>query len=196
VGKYLWLSTKITYSDESHSYTVPYTDPSWAKAIGEMDSLKKDFETIQKQVDSAIDTWYLEGDPTAEDFINPWLRDDFDDDADDSYHVGDLYYDKNTGLSYRFLYDDPNEEDGVEETVYFWQLIPDGHLSAALGTIVGLQTEIDGKATVYYGDEANLDGVRVGDLWIKSDGSFYECTSVSGAQPTWSLASFSPQTIT
>jgi hypothetical protein len=82
-----------------------------------LNNADKLIEALQNEVDSVIETWYLPGNPTAEGFANPW------EDADE-YHIGDLYYDTESGYSYRFLVDDSGN--------YSWTQLSDNELSAAL----------------------------------------------------------------
>ena len=180
-NQYLWIRTKITYSNGNEEYTEPYCDSSWKIAADgvstlteRLDNADKLIEALQNEVDSVVETWYLPGNPTAEDFVNPW------EDADE-YHVGDLYYDTESGYSYRFLVDESGN--------YSWTQLSDNELSAALQQIKTLQTTVDGKVTVYYGEKpatANVD-----DMWVDNNGNFYQYIEISTGVYEWSLASYS-----
>ena len=184
--QYLWVCVETVYSDNSKSYSVPYTDQNWktaADAVKSMESsfgaLSKQVEMLQDEVDSAIETWYYNGKPDESDETGtypwgttntyPWGEDE------PATHVGDLYYDTNTGYSYRFLYD---TDDSTPEKGYVWMRISDSDITAALGQIDDLKTVVDGKVTIYYDEtdpSENADyTIEVDDLWIKPDGNFYQ----------------------
>lgn len=194
-GKYLWIRTEITYSNSVVEYTDPYCDSSWKAAADgvsqlseRIDGVDELIEALQKEVDGAIETWYLEGDPTTIDFINPWPSEDTNEE-----HVGDLYFDTKTGKSYRYFKD-------VE--TYKWQIITDSELTQAMKDIQVLQTEVDGKVTIYYdATEPALDKVNIDDLWIKPDGNFYQCTGTIDedgkvTNKKWELANITIDTVT
>ena len=188
---YLWIRTKIIYTKGKVEYTTPYCDSSWKAASDGVAGLNKDIEeihatmkTMQGQIDGAIETWYLDGDPTAEGFVNPWARDleGGDTDALKEKHVGDLYFDTETGKSYRYF---GNSTDG-----FAWTPITDTELSEALTDIRNLQTEVDSKVTIFYGDQAfsgqNPPTPNQDDMWVKDDGSFWQYKDTS-----WTLSSYS-----
>jgi hypothetical protein len=194
-GKYLWIRTEITYSNGAVEYTDPYCDSSWKAAADgvsqlseRIDGVDELIEALQKEVDGAIETWYLEGDPTVDGFVNPWPSEDTNEE-----HVGDLYFDTKTGKSYRYF------KDG--ET-YKWQIITDSELTQAMKDIQDLQTEVDGKVTIYYdATEPALDKVNIDDLWIKPDGNFYQCTGTIDedgkvTNKKWELANITIDTVT
>jgi hypothetical protein len=75
-GKFLWIRTKVTYYDETRNpstwveYTAPYCDSSWKAAADgvlslseRIDGVDELIEALQKEVDGAIETWYMAGDP-------------------------------------------------------------------------------------------------------------------------------------
>ena len=180
-NQYLWIRTKIGYSNGNEEYTEPYCDSSWKVAADgvstlteRLDNADRLIEALQNEVDSVIETWYLPGSPTADGFVNPW------EDADE-YHVGDLYYDTESGYSYRFLVDESGN--------YSWTQLSDNELSAALQQIKTLQTTVDGKVTVYYGEKPTT--ANVDDMWVDSDGNFHQYIEISTGVYEWSLASYS-----
>lgn len=182
-GSYLWIRTAITYSNNTTEYTDPYCDSSWKAAADGVSKLNERIDgvdsliaALQNEVDSVIETWYLPGNPTAQGFKNPW------EDADE-YHIGDLYYDIDSGYSYRFL------QKTTDPVTYEWTRLSDNEFSAALEQIKTLQTTVDGKVSIYYGEapaSANVD-----DLWVDSEGNFYQYIKKSDGTYEWSLASYS-----
>lgn len=186
-GTYLWVRTKITYSNGGVEYTSPYCDSSWKAAADGVAGLNKDIENInsamnkmQAEIDGAIETWYLEGDPTAPSFENPWKKEEGDTSEVREKHIGDLYFDTNTGKSYRYF------KDG---STYKWQIISDQALSQAIADINNLRTDVDNKVKIFYGNEDPVNP-RTDDMWIKDDGSFWQYTGT-----TWVLSSYSIETV-
>ena len=186
-GNYLWIRTKITYSDNGVEYTSPYCDSSWKAAADGVAGLNKDIESInsamnkmQAEIDGAIETWYLPGDPTATGFENPWKKEEGDTSEVREKHIGDLYFDTNTGKSYRYF------KDG---STYKWQIISDAALSQAIADINNLRTDVDNKVKIFYGNEDPVNP-RTDDMWIKDDGSFWQYTGT-----TWVLSSYSIETV-
>ena len=186
-GNYLWIRTKITYSDNGVEYTSPYCDSSWKAAADGVAGLNKDIESInsamnkmQAEIDGAIETWYLEGDPTAPNFENPWKTEEGDTNEVREKHIGDLYFDTNTGKSYRYF------KDG---STYKWQIISDEALSQAITDINNLRTDVDNKVKIFYGNDEPVNP-RIDDMWIKDDGSFWQYTGTD-----WVLSSYSIETV-
>lgn len=115
-------------------------------------------DAIQEQIDGELDTWYYAGVPTLNNApANTWTTDQLKND-----HVGDLYYDKNTGYAYRFLYDDENE-------IYYWKQIHDDAISEALRIASEAQDTADGKRRVFICDSSHHTPTLPydeGDLWV------------------------------
>lgn len=204
-GKYLWIRTKITYSDPTATpstwveYTAPYCDSSWQAAADgvlslseRIDGVDELLEALQKEVDGAIETWYMAGDPNKLSRY-PWYDSSLTVQDTEAEHEGDLYFDTDSGKSYRFF----KQQDGT----YKWQVITDSELTQAMQDIQNLQTEVDGKVAIYYNETApSVDSVHIDDLWIKPDGNFYQCTGtiVDGKETNkkWELASVSIDAVT
>lgn len=190
-GNYLWIRTKITYSDNGVEYTSPYCDSSWKAAADGVAGLNKDIDSInsamnkmQAEIDGAIETWYLPGDPTATDFKNPWEKEEGDTSEVREKHIGDLYFDTNTGKSYRYF------KDG---STYKWQIISDQALSQAIADINNLRTDVDNKVKIFYGNK-KPSNPSVDDMWIKDDGSFWQCIRTDTGTD-WVLSSYSIETV-
>lgn len=190
-GNYLWIRTKITYSDNGVEYTSPYCDSSWKAAADGVAGLNKDIESInsamnkmQAEIDGAIETWYLPGDPTATGFENPWKNEEGDTSEVREKHIGDLYFDTNTGKSYRYF------KDG---STYKWQIISDQALSQAIADISNLRTDVDNKVKIFYGNK-EPSNPSVDDMWIKDDGSFWQCIRTDTGTD-WVLSSYSIETV-
>ena len=135
-------------------------------------SYKKDNETyqsninkilggLQDQIDGNIETWYYEGEPslTNEPAIS-WVKDAAnEEERNKAYakHQGDLYYDKNSGLAYRFFKNDEH---------YKWELIRDHDITKLL-------SDIGEKANIF--TDTPYTPYKKGDLWIDSNKDLFVC---------------------
>lgn len=118
---------------------------------------------LQNQVDGAIETWFYEGVPTLTNA--PAI--DWKTDKDKDTHLGDLYYDNNTGKAYRFA------KDG---STYKWTIITDTDIAKALSDASKAQETANGKMKVF--STQPTTPYQVGDIWVNatypSDGSTYK----------------------
>lgn len=115
------------------------------------DAVKND---LQKQIDGAIETWYAVGVPTLTNYpANEWRREEY------AKHEGDLYYDKDSGLAYRFMKDNNN--------AYKWILIQDMAVAEALGKAEQAQNTANSKATIFINYPG--DNYHKNDLWFISE---------------------------
>lgn len=81
---------------------------------------------MQDEIDGSISTWFEEGEPTLENEpAATWAEDD-----ELPKHVGDLYYDTETGYCYRFQTGDAG---------FDWQLIRDTDVTKALADAAAAQ---------------------------------------------------------
>jgi hypothetical protein len=69
----------------------------------EIEDINAAMSKMQAEIDGAIETWYLPGDPTGENFENPWKAEEGDTTEVREKHIGDLYFDTDTGKSYRYF---------------------------------------------------------------------------------------------
>ncbi len=124
------------------------------------DAVTKDLKTLQDQVDGNITTWFFEGIPTLENApANEWL-----DDVTKNNHLGDLYYDQDTGYAYRF---------SLNDNVFKWIEIKDTDVVEALALANSAQDTADKKRQVFVTEP--IPPYEVGDLWIKEDKDLYRC---------------------
>ncbi len=125
-----------------------------------IDATAKDIENIQSQVDGNITTWFLIGVPTIENQpANEWLTD-----KDKNNHLGDLYYDQDTGYAYRFA---------LENNEYKWVKIVDSDVTEALAIANSAKDTADSKRRVFV--VSPTPPYDVGDIWIKDDKDLYRC---------------------
>ncbi len=126
-------------------------------------------EELQNQVDGNITTWFFNGVPTTENSpANEWLEE-----TDKINHLGDLYYDQDTGYAYRWAY---------ENNEYKWSKIVDADVVKALAVANAAQDTADRKRQVFIIEPT--PPYDVGDLWIK-DGEIYRCQTTKGSTETF-----------
>jgi len=147
-GKYIWTRSKITWTDN----TVTYTTPVLASAINSAN------ETANKAI-SKVTTWYYSGEPTLEN--EPAIQ--WDSTELKQEHLKDLYYDRETGYAYMFIFE--NDE-------YVWQLLKDKELIEALSLANSAKETADNKRRVFLATpQTPYDN---GDLWL-NEGKVYVC---------------------
>lgn len=150
---YIWTRSKIIWSDK----TISYTDPVLANFFNDTNENLSD---LSKKVSTKITTWYYSGVPTLlNEPANDWT-----DDEQKSEHLGDLYYDKDTGYAYRFSYDETNK--------YSWVRITDSDVIEALALANAASDTADSKRRVF--TQQPIPPYDNGDLWIK-DMEIYIC---------------------
>ena len=111
-------------------------------------------EGIQNQIDGVIETWFYNGVPTLGNYpANGWNTD-----ALKIQHLGDLYYDNNTGTAYRFS---QNAQGG-----YYWNTITDDAITKALAAAKAAQDTADGKRRIFTSQPA--PPYDEGDLWVNA----------------------------
>ena len=162
-------------------------------AIG---GLQEHLDSLQNQIDGVIDTWYFAGKPTLD---KPPVTDWFTDEEKDR-HLGDLYYDTDTGFSYRFAYTEEENDDGEIVKVYCWIQLEDNEITAALKQIAETNAALDSKVSTFMAADVDAgktyltNGAQEGDLLFTDDGKIYIAVKngenlswkeqVSSAQPT------------
>lgn len=118
---------------------------------------------LQSQVDGNITTWFESGIPTlTTPPASEWTTDTLKNE-----HLGDLYYDKDTGYAYRFAFCDGS---------YTWITILDNDVAEALKIANEAKDTADGKRQVFV--STPTVPYDVGDLWLYND-ELYVCTTAS-----------------
>lgn len=109
-------------------------------------------DSLQTQVDGSISSWFYPGVPTAENYpAVEWTT------AEAKYaHIGDLYYDRSTGIGYRWT-----ENSGG----YYWDVIEDKQVQNALTAASKAQSTADGKVRCF--STQPYPPYEVGDLWVQ-----------------------------
>lgn len=112
----------------------------------------KDLGELQDQIDGNIMTWFQSGVPTLDNYpANEWVTDE-----EKNNHLGDLYYDKDTGYAYRFT---------LENGIYNWLKLTDSDIAEALAVANAAQDTADSKRRVFL--EQPTPPYDNGDMWIK-----------------------------
>ena len=161
-----------------------YTDDSYAEEVaGDLsnfaDQVVGDLENLQTQIDGKIETYYYDYQPTLSNIpASAWTTE-----TERQKHIGDLFYYKSTGFTYRFL------KDG---STWKWQAIKDSDIDEALQQAATAQDTADGKRRVF--TSTPTPPYDVGDLWAQgSNGDIMRCKTArsSGAYVStdWEKAS-------
>lgn len=124
---------------------------------------------LQDQIDDNITSWFYEGVPTASNApAKDWTTD-----TAKKQHVGDLYYDKKTGLGYRWV---------ADGSAYTWTLIRDTGVAKALADAAAAQSAADSKVRCFI--STPTPPYDRGDIWMQGDsGDILRCQTdrVSGS---------------
>lgn len=148
-----------------------------ANAVTKFDG---DITNLKDQIDGAIQTWFYDGIPNAltEPEVN-WTTD-----TDRQTHLGDLYYDNQTGFCYRYM-----NQNGV----YSWARIKDTEVTKALADAANAQTTANAKKRIFI--TTPKPPYDIGDLWVQgSNGDIMRCqtpkiASQAYAEADWVKAS-------
>lgn len=118
-------------------------------------------EDIQNQIDGKIDTYYYDYEPTnsnhpASEWTTAYER---------QKHVGDLFFWKNKGFTYRYM---------KVDTSYQWVRVKDADIVSAMETASKAQDTADGKRRNFI--TTPVPPYDVGDLWTQGDtGDLMRC---------------------
>lgn len=120
----------------------------------------KEFQKLQDEIDGKVEIWFGETVPTLSTYpAKDWSPEEYQD------HVGDLYYDRNTGYTYGF-----SEDNG-----YFgWVRIKDQDLSEALAIAEAAKDTADDKRRVFITTPS--PPYDEGDLWFDNNSEIYICS--------------------
>lgn len=132
-------------------------------------------DNLQSQIDGNITTYYYSGVPTLSNApANEWETTKY------NVHLGDLYYDKNTGYAYRFYLDNSTN-------TYGWIKITDSDVTEALALANAASDTADSKRRTFLVQP--VPPYDNGDLWIK-DGEIYICQISKPAGETFASNDF------
>lgn len=129
-----------------------------ANAVTKFDG---DITNLKDQIDGAIQTWFYDGIPNA--LTEPEVH--WTTDKDRQTHLGDLYYDNQTGFCYRYM-----NQNGV----YSWGRIQDTEVTKALADAANAQTTANAKKRIFI--TTPKPPYDIGDLWVQgSNGDIMRC---------------------
>ena len=153
------------YNFSSIKKAVEQSEIGLTKVNNELDnfinSTTSSISNLQEQIDGNITTYYYSGVPTLSNLpASEWTTSE-----EKNKHLGDLYYDKDTGYAYRFYYDSEN-------LVYGWVKLTDSDVTEALALANAAQDTADGKRRVFTSQPTTP--YDSGDLWI-NDEELYVC---------------------
>lgn len=148
-----------------------------ANAVSKFDG---DITNLKDQIDGAIQTWFYDGIPNA--LTEPEIH--WTTDKDRQTHLGDLYYDNQTGFCYRYM-----NQNGV----YSWGRIQDTEVTKALADAATAQNTANAKKRIFI--TTPKPPYDIGDLWVQgTNGDIMRCQtpkidSQAYAEADWVKAS-------
>lgn len=162
------MQTAIKQSEQGITKISSELDNFVSATVGTLDNL-------QDQIDGNITTFYYSGVPTLSNVpASTWSQSEY------NIHLGDLYFDKNTGYAYRFYYDSENE-------VYGWIKLTDSDVVQALALANSASDTADSKRRVF--TQQPTPPYDNGDLWINNQ-EIYICQISKGSSESFSANDF------
>lgn len=175
--------TAKSTADEAKSTADSATEAANANARDLANYITKNtsaLEQMQTLIDGSIMTWFFPCPPAdTNEPTSKWTTTDLK-----NQHLGDLYYDTDTGYCYRYQ---------VEHQTYSWQRITDVDVTKALADAKAAHDTADGKRRVF--TVQPTPPYDVGDLWAAgASGDIKRCriaktSEQSYAASDWELAS-------
>lgn len=167
------------YNFSSMQKAIKQSEQGITKISSELDNFVSatvgTLDNLQDQIDGNITTYYYSGVPTLLNVpASTWSQSEY------NVHLGDLYYDKNTGYAYRFYYDSENE-------VYGWIKLTDSDVVQALALANSASDTADSKRRVF--TQQPTPPYDNGDLWINNQ-EIYICQISKGSTETFSANDF------
>lgn len=142
------------------------------------DTINGQIKELEDQVDGKISTWFFSGIPTSE--TEPEVN--WTTDEEREKHIGDIYYDQDTGNSYTYMFKDDS---------YQWVESAAGDVAEVLAIANKAQDTADRKRQIFVVQP--YPPYEVGDMWIKDDKDIYRCRAkrIGGeySEVDWVLAS-------
>ena len=132
----------------------------------DFNNIDAEIKNIQKQVDGSIETWFYNGVPSSS--VLPeseWKAKDIaaGNNNERLKHLGDLYYDNQSGYAYRYT------NQGTESVPQFvWTQISDSAVIKALANAAKAQDTADHKRRVFVRQPLDSEDYDVGDLWVNA----------------------------
>lgn len=167
------------YNFSSMQKAIKQSEQGITKISSELDNFVSatvgTLDNLQEQIDGNITTYYYSGVPTLLNVpASTWSQSEY------NIHLGDLYYDKNTGYAYRFYYDSDND-------VYGWVKLTDSDVTQALALANSASDTADSKRRVFLVQPT--PPYDNGDLWINNR-EIYICQISKGINESFSVNDF------
>lgn len=167
------------YNFSSMQTAIKQSEQGITKISSELDNFVSStvgtLGNLQDQIDGNITTFYYSGVPTLSNVpASTWSQSEY------NVHLGDLYFDKNTGYAYRFYYDSENE-------VYGWIKLTDSDVVQALALANSANDTADSKRRVFTSQPT--PPYDNGDLWINNQ-EIYICQISKGSNESFSVNDF------
>lgn len=137
------------------------TDEKISDISGGLTNAVEKMGDLQNQIDDNITSWFYAGVPTASNApAQNWTTETIK-----KQHIGDLYYDKDSGIGYRWV---------LDGSAYKWQVIRDTGVAKALADAAGAQAAADSKVRCFVRQPS--PPYDVGDIWMGgSSGDIKRC---------------------
>lgn len=137
------------------------TDEKISDISGGLTNAVEKMGDLQNQIDDNITSWFYAGVPTASNApAKNWTTETVK-----KQHIGDLYYDKDSGIGYRWV---------LDGSAYKWQVIRDTGVAKALADAAGAQAAADSKVRCFVRQPS--PPYDVGDIWMGgSSGDIKRC---------------------
>lgn len=140
-----------------------------------VNSTTSTIDNLQEQIDGNITTYYYSGVPTLSNLpVSEW------DESKYNVHLGDLYYDKDTGYAYRFYLDSATNQ-------YGWIRLSDVDVVEALAIANAASDTADSKRRVF--TDTPTPPYDNGDLWINNE-EIYICQVTKDSTQQYSSDDF------
>ena len=167
------------YDLSSIKKAIQQTELGLTKVNAELDDFVNatvdTLDNLQSQIDGNITTYYYEGVPTLSNLpASEWSENEY------NVHLGDLYYDKETGDCYRFYLDSDTSE-------YGWLELSDNDMSEVLALANAAKDTADSKRRVFVAQPT--PPYENGDLWINNQ-EIYVCQISKDSTQTYDSEDF------
>lgn len=127
---------------------------------------------LQAQIDGVIEQWFYQSDPSdttepTKDWIAAGTK-------EQDNHLGDLYYNTETGKVWRYIKTTEASGTGKPRDVYKWQELEDTELAQALALAQDALDAANDKAKIFV--STPYTPYHVGDLWVQGNtGDILRC---------------------
>lgn len=117
-------------------------------------TISKDLENLQTQVDGQVEDWYFDYEPSMQNIpASQWTTTE-----ERQKHIGDRFFWKSKGYAYRFM-----EDNGV----WGWILLQDTDITKAMQTAQNAKDVADGKRRTFV--STPKPPYDIGDLWTNGE---------------------------